>query len=74
MRLDGRNFMTGFHIVQDCCGLGFDPETKTFQVCSLFDVVWMFGTKLVHVCEGVVRYPVGWVQDYDLVVCYGFYE
>ena len=29
----------------------------------MFDVVWMFGTKLVHVCEGAMRYPVGWVQD-----------
>ena len=25
-------------------------------------------------CEGVVRYPVGWVQDCDLVVCYCLYE
>ena len=24
--------------------------------------------------EGVVRYPVGWVQDCDLVVCYGLCE
>ena len=29
---------------------------------------------MVHVCEGAVRYPVGWVQDCDLVVCYGLYE
>ena len=29
----------------------------------------MIGTKLVHDCEGVVRYPIGWVQDCDLVVC-----
>ena len=36
----------------------------------MFDVVWMIGTKLVHVCEGAVRYPIGWVQDCDLVVCY----
>ena len=34
----------------------------------------MIGTKLVHDCEGVVRYPVGWVQDCDLVVCYFLYE
>ena len=25
-------------------------------------------------CEGTVRYPVGWVQDCDRVVCYGLYE
>ena len=37
-------------------------------------IVWMCGTKLVQVCEGTVRYPVGWVQDFDLVVCYGFDE
>ena len=24
--LDGRYFMLGFHIVRDCCGLGFEPE------------------------------------------------
>ena len=29
---------------------------------------------MVHVCEGAMRYPVGWVQDCDLVVCYGLYE
>ena len=28
----------------------------------MFDVVWMIGTKLVHDCEGAVRYPVGLVQ------------
>ena len=36
--------------------------------------VWMIGTKLAHVCERTVRYPVGWVQDCDLVVCYCSYE
>ena len=55
-------------------GWGFDPETKSFQVCGLFDVVWMFGTKLVHVFEGTVRYPVGWVQDCDLVMFYCLHE
>ena len=25
-------------------------------------------------CEGTVRYPVGWVKDCDLVVCYGLCE
>ena len=34
----------------------------------------MIGTKLVHVCEGDVRYPIEWVQDCDLVVCYCLYE
>ena len=24
--LDGRDFMLSFHIVRDCCGLGFEPE------------------------------------------------
>ena len=37
-------------------------------------IVWMCGTKLVQVCEGAVRYPVGWVKDFDLVMCYGFDE
>ena len=31
----------------------------------------MFRTKLVHVCKGTVRYPVGWVQDCDLV-CFAY--
>ena len=60
--------MTVFHTVLDYCGLGFDPETKSFRFRGLFDVVWMIGTKLVHVCEGTVRHPVGWVQDCDLYV------
>ena len=34
----------------------------------------MIGNKLVKVCEGIVRYLVGWVQNCDLVVCYDFYE
>ena len=25
-------------------------------------------------CEGTVRYLIGWVQDCDLVVCYGLCE
>ena len=33
----------------------------------------MIGTKLVHIFEGAVRYPVGLVQDCDLVVCYYLY-
>ena len=40
----------------------------------MFDVVWMIGTKLVHVYEGVVRYPVAWVKYCDLVVCYCLYK
>ena len=27
----------------------------------------MIGTKMVHVCEGVVRYPVGWVKMVTLL-------
>ena len=69
--------MTGFHTVLDCCGLGFEPETNVFGFGCLFCdimIVWMCRTKLVQVCEGTVRYPVGWVKDCDLVVCYDFYE
>ena len=40
----------------------------------MFHDVWMFGTKLVHVCEGTVMYPVGWVQDGDVIVFYCLYE
>ena len=32
---EGADFMTGYHIVLDCCGLGFDPETKSCQVSWL---------------------------------------
>ena len=39
-----------------------DPGTKGSRFCGLFDVMTMIGTKLVHVCEGTVRYPVEWVQ------------
>ena len=35
--LDGRDFMINFHIILYCCGLGFDPETKSFQVLWLVD-------------------------------------
>ena len=28
----------------------------------LFDVMKKIGTKMVHVCEGAVRYPVEWSQ------------
>ena len=69
--------MIGFHIVLDCCGLGFEPKTDVSGYgCLIRDgmMVWMIGTKLVHICEGIVRYPIGWVQDCDLVVCYCLYE
>ena len=36
-------FMTGFHIVIDCCGLGFEPEIDV----SGFGCVWMCGIKVV---------------------------
>ena len=32
---EGRDFMTGYHTILDCCGLGFDLETKSFQVSWL---------------------------------------
>ena len=31
----------------------------------------MIGTKLVHDCEGVVRYPVGWVKMVTLLCVVG---
>ena len=37
----------------------------------MFDVVWMIGTKLVHDCEGAVRYPVGWVKMVTLLCVVG---
>ena len=37
---------------------------------SLFNHVLMNGTKMVLVCEGTVRYPVGWVRDWGHVGCY----
>ena len=55
-------------------GWGLILKLKVSWFCCLFDVVWTFGTKLVHVFEGTVRYLVGWVKDFDLVVCYGLYE
>ena len=55
-------------------GWGLILKLKVSRFRDLFDVVWMNGTKLVHVCEGTVTYPVGWVQDCDLFVCYGLYE
>ena len=70
-------YMTDFHTVLECCGLGFELEIDVSGLGCLFCdimIVWMCGTKLVQVCEGTVRYPVGWVQDCDLVVCYGLYE
>ena len=69
--------MTGSHTVLDCCGLGFEPEIDVsglgFLFCDII-IVWMCGTKQVQIYEGTVRHPIGWVQDCDLVVCYGFYE
>ena len=40
--------------------LGFLLETESFLVWWFVVVIMMFGTKLVHVCEGAVRYPVEW--------------
>ena len=50
-------FMTGFHIVLDYCGLGFEPEINVSGLGFLFYdimIVWMCGTKLVQVCEGTM--------------------
>ena len=30
LELDGRDFMLGFHIIHDCCGLGFEPKIDVF--------------------------------------------
>ena len=49
-------------------GWGLILKLKVSRFRGLFDVVWMIGTKLVHVCEGTVRHPVGWVKDCDLYV------
>ena len=35
--LDGRDFMLNFHIVHDCCGLGFEPE---INVSKFGFLVW----------------------------------
>ena len=45
-------------------------KQKVSRFYGLCDV----GTKWVHVCEGAVRYPVGWVQDCDIVLCYGLFK
>ena len=37
-------------------------------------VMTMIGTKLVHVCKGMVKFPVEWSQVCDLVMCYGLFE
>ena len=44
-------------------GQGLILKLNVSRFCGLFDVIRMFGTKLVQVCEGTVRWPVGWVQD-----------
>ena len=70
-------FIIGFHTILDYCGSGFEPETDVFGFgCLSCDImiIWMYGTKPIQVCEGTVRYPVGWVQYCDLIIVYGFYE
>ena len=49
--------MTGFTQSKIVVGWGLNWKLKVsrFSGCS----VWMIGIKLVHVCEGVMRYPVG---------------
>ena len=66
--------MTGFTQSKTVVSWRLNLKLKVSMFHDLFNVVWMFGTKLVHVCEGTVRYPVGWVQDCDLVGCYCLYE
>ena len=34
--LDGRDFMFSFHIVRDCCGLGFETEIDVSGFGLLF--------------------------------------
>ena len=42
--LDGRDFMLGFHIVLDYCGLGFEPETDVSGFGCLFcDIIMVYG-------------------------------
>ena len=42
--LDGRDFILGFHIVLDCCGLGFEPETDVSWFGCLFcDIIMVYG-------------------------------
>ena len=42
--LDVRDFILGFHIVIDCCGLGFEPETNVFGFGCLFcDIIMVYG-------------------------------
>ena len=55
-------------------GWGLILKLKVSRFYGLFNGLWMIGTKLVHVCEGTMRYPIGWFQDCDLVVCYSLYE
>ena len=66
--------MTGFTQSKTVVSWGLNLKLKVSMFHDLFNVVWMFRTKLVHVCEGTVRYPVGWVQDCDLVGFYFLYE
>ena len=66
--------MTGFTQSKTVVSWGLNWKLKVFRFCGVFHDVRMFGTKLVHVCEGAVWYPVGRVQDCDLVVCYCLHE
>ena len=53
---------------------GLNWKLKVSMLYGVFHDVWMFGTKLVHACEGTVTYLVVWVQNCELVVRYGLYE
>ena len=42
--LDGREFMLGFHIVLNYCGLEFEPETDVSGfVCLFCDIIMVYG-------------------------------
>ena len=65
--------MIGFTQSKTVVSWGLNWKLKVSWFYGVFHDVWMFGTKLVHVCEGTVTYPFAWVQNCDLVVCYGLY-
>ena len=67
--IKGYGFHDRFLTVTDFGGLGFELGIKSFLVSWLFDVMKRIGTKMVHVCEGAVRYPAEWSQVGDPVVC-----
>ena len=53
--------MTGFTQSKTVAGWGLNRKLKVSRFSGCY-VVWMIGTKMFHVCEGAVRYSVGWVK------------